>query len=262
MSSPTHSEQVDSVAQQQLGFTPNASDAVTSPSVALLNASTDTDFTPANFRRVLDVPVTVYDVRDGDYPPLHAHDGVVVTGSRASVYDYHDWIADTLQFIEQVLAYDIPTLGVCWGHQAIAQVLGGTVEPMESYEIGYREINRTAAQTTLLRGFSETFTAYTTHSDRVTELPDGVTVTARNDRGIQAFESDGGDAFGVQFHPEYDMETARVVTTGKTDIDLAKQDDALQSITADAYSDALQATRLFRNFEAVLTGEDGIGGSD
>ena len=58
----------------------------------------------------------------------------------------------------------------------------------------------------LLSGLPERFTAFTTHSDEVAQLPPGATLIAENDYSVQGFRT--GDVFCVQFHPEYDRETA------------------------------------------------------
>lgn len=71
----------------------------------------------------------VFDVKDGVFPEdLAAFDGVMVTGSPASVHDNEPWIGRLLDLIREIVAAGVPLFGACFGHQAIAMALGGKVE--------------------------------------------------------------------------------------------------------------------------------------
>jgi len=117
---------------------------------------------------------------------------------------------------------------------------------MGEYEIGYRTVYQDG-ENRLLEGVPDDFTVFTTHSDHVTEAPPGATVFAKNEYGIHGFRK--GHVFAVQFHPEYDMETARTVTTSKTDqLSADRIDDVLAGIDTEQYEAACEAKRLFDNF--------------
>ncbi len=221
---------------------------MTPPRIALLNAAHKAESTSRNFRRELDADVEEFHCPSGELPNGVAYDGFVVTGSSASVYWDREWIADLKAWVETALRADVPALGVCYGHQLIADVLGGDVEAMGEYEIGYREVEHDG-ENGLLRGVDPTFTVFTTHSDRVVEAPPGATVFAENDYGIHGFRK--GNAFGVQFHPEYDLETAATVTRGKDDqLSAERIASVLADVTEENYRAAREATRLFDNFLA------------
>jgi GMP synthase (glutamine-hydrolysing) len=137
----------------------------------------------------------------------------------------------------------------------LADALGGTVEDMGEYEIGYREIERVFDDEDgdvdpLLAGVPSSFTAFTTHSDSVVELPPGATEIARNDYGNHGFRV--GDAFGVQFHPEYDREMARSVTAGKDELSDDRKQAVYDGITAANYAAACETKALFENFTAYV----------
>ncbi len=212
--------------------------------VALLDASHGDTHTRRNFRRELDADLVEFDVTDGDRPAGFEFDAMAVTGSRASVYWDRDWIRPLVEYVAEADDRGLPILGVCYGHQVLASALGGRVQSMGEYEIGYREITQTADDE-LFDGIPETFTAYTTHSDAVTELPPGAELLAENDYGIHAFRR--GHAWGVQFHPEYDRETARTLAKQK-DLDEDRIQSVLDGITAENYDAACRAKRLFDNF--------------
>jgi GMP synthase (glutamine-hydrolysing) len=214
--------------------------------IALLNAAHDGDQNRRNFRRELDADLAEYDVTERELPDTFAFDACVLTGSRASVYWEEPWIADLESWVREAIDRDVAFLGVCFGHQLLAHALGGTVEAMDDYEIGYRTVEHDG-ETALLDGVDDEFTVFTTHSDRVAELPPGAQQFAENDCGIHGFRR--GDVFSVQFHPEYDPETARDVTRGKDgqlSEDRIKQ--VLGGITAENYDAACEAKQLFDNF--------------
>lgn len=218
------------------------------PRIALLNAAHAADETRQNFERELDAELVEFNCPDGEIPSSFAFDGCVVTGSEASVYWDEPWIGQLKQWVGEAVAAGLPFLGVCYGHQLLANVLGGQVEGMGEYELGYRTVHHDG-HNRLLEGVDEDFTAFTTHSDRVREAPPGATVYARNDYGIQGFRK--GRVFTVQFHPEYDTEMARTVTKGK-DIEQETIDAVLADITDENYRAATEAKQVFDNFLAFV----------
>lgn len=217
--------------------------------IALLNASHGNPDTPRNFRRELDADLVEFDVTQGTLPDTFAFDAAVVTGSRASVYWDEPWIVPLKRWVDEAIGHEIPFLGICYGHQLLADVLGGTVEGMDDYELGYRRVTHQGG--TLFDGIDEEFLVFTTHSDAVTDLPPDATLTAENDRGIHGFEVE--HVFGVQFHPEYDMGTARRVTDGKREhLPDERVDRVLDGIDEEAYDAACGAKRVFENFTAYV----------
>jgi len=220
------------------------------PRVALLNASHEVVDTRRNFRRELDADLVEFHCPSGELPEGFDFDAFVVTGSRASVYWDREWIGALKRWAGEAVRAGLPALGVCYGHQLLADVMGGRVEAMGEYEIGYRTVEQDG-QNRLLDGVAEDMTVFTTHSDHVVEAPPGATVFAKNEYGIHGFRKD--QVFAVQFHPEYDMETARTVTQGKTDqLSEDRIEEVLDGIRADNYQAACEAKQLFDNFLAFV----------
>lgn len=217
--------------------------------IALLNASHGNPDTPRNFRRELDADLVEFDASSGVLPETFDYDACVVTGSRASVYWDEPWITPLKRWVGESIDHGTPFLGICYGHQLLADVLGGTVEGMDDYELGYRQVSHYGGA--LFDGIDEDFLVFTTHSDAVTDLPDGATLSAENDRGVHGFRL--GDVFGVQFHPEYDTGTAERVTEGKRKhLPDERVDRVLDGIDEDAYAAACGAKSLFGNFTAYV----------
>ena len=213
--------------------------------IAFINAAHDGTGPRRNFRRELDADLVEFDATDGHLPETFEFDGVVVSGSRSSVYWDEEWIAPTKAWVREAIDAGLPCLGICWGHQLLADVLGGEVRDMGEYEIGYREVEHTG-ESRLFEGVGERFTAFTTHSDAVVELPPGAEEIAVNDYSNHGFRSDR--VFGLQFHPEYDQRTAESVTKGKELAD-ERVESVLAGINDENYRAACEVKLVFENFE-------------
>jgi len=221
--------------------------------IAIVDASIGETPAERNLTRSLDAETRVYKVSDGRFPPLPTgpgwtYDAVVISGSQTAVYDDLDWIHDLTSWVRAVHRADVPVLGICWGHQLLAQALGGRVVDMGEHELGYRTVHQ-RGEDPLFAGAPASFTAFQTHSDRVAELPSGAVELARNDHGIQAFKL--GSRYGVQFHPEYDRETAEWVI-GNKDLSTERLDSVRATITDESVAAARQANRVFENFLALV----------
>ena len=216
------------------------------PRIALLNAAYDGTSTRRNFRRELDAELVEFDAAAGELPDGFEYDAVVVTGSRASVYWDDPWIEPLKGWVGEAIGREIPSLGVCYGHQLLADVLGGEVRDMGEYELGYNEVTH-LGNSPLFSGIGERFTVFTSHSDEVASLPPGAEPIAENEVSNHGFRK--GHVFGVQFHPEYDTETARAIAEGKRG---AVPDDQLETvlagITDENYAAACEAKGVFENF--------------
>ena len=130
------------------------------------------------------------------------------TGSRRNVSQWEDWMAPSAELMRCAVEVDIPTLGVCFGHQLLCQAMGGEVERSdassdmvcEMEKTGFGGIDPLFAGIEKLRGLF-------THQDHVVAVGDDFITLARSKhtpyaavrvcRGKQML-----DAYGVQFHPE------------------------------------------------------------
>ena len=229
---------------------------------ALLNAAHEDEHTTRNFRRELDAELVEFDVNEGALPPAvdpetaatpgaGEFDAAVVTGSRASVYWDEPWIPPLVDWVREAADAGLPVLGVCYGHQVLAEALGGRVAGMDEFEIGYREVSHHGDE--LFAGIDREFTVFTTHGDTVVDLPPSAVELAENDHGLHAFRQ--GHCWGVQFHPEYDRETAEHVTDGKRErLGDDRVETVLAGIDEEQSAAACEAKRLFDNFERYVRG--------
>ncbi len=123
--------------------------------------------------------------------------GLILSGGPASVYEPGAPAVDPALF-----DLGVPTLGICYGQQAMALALGGRVERTGAREYGRTELS-VLDPGLLLADLPIQETVWMSHSDTVTEAPPGFSVTARTDSTpVAAMEDPGRRLFGVQFHPE------------------------------------------------------------
>jgi GMP synthase-like glutamine amidotransferase len=134
-------------------------------------------------------------VVDMQFPKdVHDADGWLLTGSRHGAYEDHPFIPPLEDFIRRAYAAAVPMVGVCFGHQIIAQALGGKVE---RYSDGW------AVGATEYEFGTEKLTLNTWHRDQVTVVPPDAQVVASNDFCANAALVYNDRAFTVQAHPEF-----------------------------------------------------------
>jgi GMP synthase (glutamine-hydrolysing) len=137
--------------------------------------------------------------RDISAAEVAEHDpvGIILSGGPASVY-----APDAYGIDKAIFDLDIPVLGICYGHQVLANGLGGTVERNDVAEYGSTDLTITG-DTKLFSALPQSQTVWMSHRDAVIEAPDGFTVTATTaDSPVAAMEAPERGLYGVQFHPE------------------------------------------------------------
>jgi len=139
-------------------------------------------------------------------PLLDEVTGVIITGSPAMVTDQLDWIRTSEAFLQEAVARRIPVLGICFGHQLLAQALGGRVDyNPKGREIGTTQVRLGPAATgdRLFDGLPESFPVHVTHMQSVMQLPLQADILAGNDFDPHQGVRFADYAWGVQFHPEF-----------------------------------------------------------
>ena len=148
------------------------------------------------------------DVEGGEMPaaPDDA-DGWLITGSRHGAYEDHPWIPPLEAFLRACLEARVPVFGVCFGHQILAQALGGRVEKSaRGWGFGVQDY-RVAGAPGWLAELGEGWAGFAVHQDQVEAVPAGARVLAGNAHCPVAALSFGPDdaphAASVQSHPEF-----------------------------------------------------------
>lgn len=214
--------------------------------VALLDASSDDLHSRENFERTVPAQVTSFDVTTSTFPPDpgEGFDAAIISGSAASVYWDLDWIDPLTEWVAAAIDRGTPVLGVCFGFQLLADVLGGEVESCDAYELGFHTVEH-AGDSMLFDGLDREFMAFTSHSDDVVAVPPGARRLAENRYSAHAFRR--GHVFGVQFHPEVDRETA-IALVEERDPDDERCPDAAETVTESNFEAATETRIVFENF--------------
>lgn len=156
--------------------------------------------------------VCVVDVVAGQpLPAYHTLAGAVITGSHDMVTDRLPWSERVADWLPGLIDRRVPVLGICYGHQLLAYALGGRVEDNpQGRSFGSTDVTLTpaAAGDPLLGGLPSPFGAYVSHTQSVVELPPGARRLAASPRDPHHAFVVGRQAWGVQFHPEFDAEIA------------------------------------------------------
>ncbi|WP_424941897.1 type 1 glutamine amidotransferase [Aliiroseovarius crassostreae] len=182
------------------------------------------------FTRLLDghgFAFEIFSVVDGEFPPgLDAADGWLITGSKHGAYEDHDWIPPLEDLIRKIKAAGQPLVGVCFGHQIIAQALGGKVEKFSGgWSVGRTEYDFG----------DETLALNAWHQDQVTELPEGARVIASTDFCANAALVYGDQILTIQPHPEFtsDLVSGLITHRGRGNVPDELLDRAVENLPAD-----------------------------
>jgi GMP synthase-like glutamine amidotransferase len=170
---------------------------------------------PDMFERMIrtEDPSTTFDVvsiPDGEaLPDARKLEAILITGAAAGVYEGLDWIPPLEEFVRTAHANKTPMVGVCFGHQLIAQALGGVVRKSEKgWGIG-RHVYQVTPNNGVIAG--EQLAIACSHQDQVIEPPEGArTILFSQFTPHAGLLYPNGTTLSVQPHPEFDADFAHV----------------------------------------------------
>jgi len=176
-----------------------------------------------------------YDVRRCALPePIEAHRGYLVTGSPAGVYEEHEWIAALKEWLQRAKGR-ARLVGICFGHQIMAEAFGGRVEKSSrGWGVGLHRYEVIAAEPWMAEpwvgGGADAFNVAVSHQDQIVRQPPVSHVVAGNafsPFGVLAYEDQ--PAISFQCHPEFEPAFAKALIESRRER-LPDADAALASL--------------------------------
>ena len=181
-----------------------------------------------------------YAVLDDVFPTsIDPYDVIVITGSRHGVYEDHKWIPRLEALIREAYAKNKKIIGICFGHQIIAQALGGLVEKSDrGFGVGVMEYEITVAE-----GAPEKLALYAWHQDQIVRAPVDAKIIARSDFCEIAALKYGDRAISFQAHPEFTKDYIAGLVEDRRDNGISDElaDAALASLEKKVDAQAVQA---------------------
>ena len=149
----------------------------------------------------------VIDVANGEtLPPPEQVCAAVITGSGAMITDRSPWIEQTGVWLRSAAKLEVPMLGICFGHQLLADAFGGVVDDNPNgVEVGTVSTRLPIAgkDNPLFAGLPDEMLVQASHRQAVLELPAEAVRLASSDLDPNHAFALGSNCWGVQFHPEF-----------------------------------------------------------
>lgn len=200
---------------------------------------------PVMFERLLGPGFEVdrFDIKAGALPEPQGHPAYLITGSPAGVYDPLPWIGPLQQFIRT--ASGAKMVGICFGHQVMAEALGGHVEKSDKgWSTGLHRYAVTRSEP-WMDGPRE-IAVPASHQDQVVVQPPNTDVVASSDfTPYAALAWTDRSAISFQFHPEFSPDFAKALIAERRDV-LPEPDAAIASL--DAPNDSARVAGWIRRF--------------
>ena len=154
----------------------------------------------------LEVSFETWDVEHGEYPGTPTDcDGYVITGSRKSVYDDEPWIHRLIDYVRELhrsYADRVKLVGICFGHQLVAEALGGKTLPAESgWGVGVQQA--TVLRRAWFMDDADGYNLVVSHKDQVARLPEQAELLASSDYCPNSMFMIGDHILTLQGHPEF-----------------------------------------------------------
>jgi len=186
-------------------------------------------------------------------PQPHYISGIIISGSHDNVTESLPWIEKTAAYLRLAAQHALPMLGICFGHQLLAEAFGGRVDfHPDGWELGSVRVQQTpsAQSDPLFHVLPSEFPAFASHSQSVTKLPPDAERLAFNPfEAHHAFRLKQS-IWGVQFHPEFNCRIMRAYLFHHQN-ELKKQRKSWQEEAASC-KDTQWGSALLKQFVTII----------
>ena len=192
----------------------------------------------------------VHNAMNGEnFPNIRDFSGVILTGSHDMVTDNHAWIESTANWLKKSVVGIIPVFGICFGHQLLAQALGGAVDyNADGMEIGTFQLQQveSVSSNELFEGINFPLHVIMSHSQSIEKLPQGAINLAKTERCEIAAFYVPPFTWGVQFHPEFDESIVKFYIE-RASKQLKREGQNPEELWKNA-TDTPESTKILRHF--------------
>jgi GMP synthase-like glutamine amidotransferase len=207
---------------------------------------------PEMFKVLLpEIEFAVFDVCNGKFPDsIDECEAYICTGSRQSVYENIEWIKQLKDFVFQLHKNQKLFVGICFGHQILAEALGGKVLKSEGgWNVGVHEFEMISKENRMTP-FQPKFNLLMMCQDQVVEMPENSRLLAQSKDCSIAMFSVGESMLGIQAHPEFSKKYEKALMLDRIDrVGEFRVQKALESLEKSIDKDLI-ATWIFNFINA------------
>jgi len=164
-----------------------------------------------HWRKWLPAAWAAFRAMKNEFPGLNqGFTHLILTGSEASILERENWVEEEVALVQEAVQRGLPVLGSCYGHQLLALALRGpgSIRRCPNPEIGWIPVD--VPESNSLLGAKGSFFTFSSHFDEVTGLDrDFKVIATTRECPVQGFELAGRSLWGLQCHPEIDVQDAR-----------------------------------------------------
>ena len=199
-------------------------------------------------RQAPEVSLDVFNVTMGQYPEkISNYDGLISSGSRYSVYENQPWIMQFKEFVRDLYDQGGKFVGICFGHQMIAEALGGRCEKSgRGWGVGIKQVD-IYKKMPWMEPELDSYKMIVSHADQVMEIPEEGEIIGGNSHCPCSIYRVGENFLGIQAHPEFTRAFEKdILEVRKDRIGQAVIDEAVLTLTQK--TDEAAVTRWIVNF--------------
>ena len=153
-----------------------------------------------------------YRVMESEFPvSINECDTWLITGSRYSVYNDLEWIPLLEAFICELYQHEKKLIGICFGHQIMAQALGGRIEKSDKgWGVG-KSVNKITSTRRWMSPESKNIAILVSHQDQITQLPENTEILASSDFCPFYMLQYSSNFLSIQGHPEFNKDYSQAL---------------------------------------------------